>query len=370
MRGTVDIEEEPVLSAIYGAALEPHRWGEALQATAQALGATSAFMFSSHSDTEPGAVLQTYGTSGEMVEGFANHWHEQDEWMLAAQRTGRTGGGTVVLGHELVPREQFRRTAFGNDFCRPHEMMEMLGSVLFDGSEPDAMPFVNLCWYRPERDAHFESDHKAAVRRVVPHFQRALRIQRRVTAARHEALADNLGAMRMAALVLDARGAVCSSNARGAQLLASLPAASFRFGVLRTLGARCQPQVHEAIAACKPAHPVTIVALWTEPHRVVDATLVALGGGRYLLTARLPRTDGGAAAKAVQGLFKLTQAEVRVLGLLLDGLAPRDIAQQSGTSMATVRSQIASLYGKTGTTGQTELVLLLDGLGTAAPVAR
>jgi DNA-binding CsgD family transcriptional regulator len=61
-------------------------------------------------------------------------------------------------------------------------------------------------------------------------------------------------------------------------------------------------------------------------------------------------------------LFGLTQAEAALAAGLLAGLELRDIAEQSGRSINTVRSQLATLMAKTETGRQAELVRLLSRL--------
>jgi len=58
----------------------------------------------------------------------------------------------------------------------------------------------------------------------------------------------------------------------------------------------------------------------------------------------------------------LTAAEARLAEALLLGLTPIDIAEQRNVSMPTVRTQLRSLFAKTGVTGQAELVKLLGRL--------
>ncbi|QMV64087.1 helix-turn-helix transcriptional regulator [Pseudomonas berkeleyensis] len=58
-------------------------------------------------------------------------------------------------------------------------------------------------------------------------------------------------------------------------------------------------------------------------------------------------------------LFRFTGAESRLAELIAQGLSPEDCAGRLGVSINTVRSQLRSLFGKTDTTRQSELVGLL-----------
>jgi DNA-binding CsgD family transcriptional regulator len=365
--------EEEAVAGIYDAALEPAKWGDALAGVARAIGASSAFFFSTHSDSQPDAVIHTFNHAPEMVGGFTSTWHTEDEWAHAARRTGRMRRGTLVSGAELVPRKRFVRTAFYNEFCREHAIESMLGTVLFDGTEPDPMPFVNLCWYRPPGHAEFGEPEKAKLRVLAPHFQRALQIQRRVGWATDARASQALAALRVASLVLDREGTVHHRDALGESLLRSLPAGCFRFGQLRSLGQRCAPPLAEALSRCDASHPVRLSALQEGlPPRLLRASLLRVeapsqlvpgdAGERFLLLVELPPADHEQAARAAADLFSLSPAETRMLARLLAGEAPADMSRVLGISLPTVRTQMSSVFAKTGTRGQVELLVLLRNL--------
>jgi DNA-binding CsgD family transcriptional regulator len=61
----------------------------------------------------------------------------------------------------------------------------------------------------------------------------------------------------------------------------------------------------------------------------------------------------------LRALFGFTTAEYRLAMLLVDGHGPTAIAKMVGVSRNTVKSQLASIYRKTGTSRQAQLVRLL-----------
>jgi DNA-binding CsgD family transcriptional regulator len=65
------------------------------------------------------------------------------------------------------------------------------------------------------------------------------------------------------------------------------------------------------------------------------------------------------AQEVLRALYGLTPAEGRVALLLGDGHAPRKIANMVGVADSTVRSQIKSIFSKTGVKRQGELIRLL-----------
>ena len=75
---------------------------------------------------------------------------------------------------------------------------------------------------------------------------------------------------------------------------------------------------------------------------------------QFILVPETP-PHAGATVSVCSALYGLTPAEAALLPLLLQGMTPREMADTRQVKMPTVRSQLASLYAKTGTRGQAEL---------------
>ena len=73
----------------------------------------------------------------------------------------------------------------------------------------------------------------------------------------------------------------------------------------------------------------------------------------------LTRQGLAAVPDFVTRIFGLSPAEARLLPLLLRGCTPQQIAQELGVKVTTVRSQLSSVFAKTGATRQQDLIRLL-----------
>jgi DNA-binding CsgD family transcriptional regulator len=62
----------------------------------------------------------------------------------------------------------------------------------------------------------------------------------------------------------------------------------------------------------------------------------------------------------LMSLFGLTPAEARLASTLAGGLDPARAAQEIGVSRVTARNQLRTIFAKTGTHRQSELVALLS----------
>jgi DNA-binding CsgD family transcriptional regulator len=69
----------------------------------------------------------------------------------------------------------------------------------------------------------------------------------------------------------------------------------------------------------------------------------------------------------LRDLFGLTPAECRVALLLADGKSPKEIAGTLCVTAHTMKSHLSSIFSKTSTSGQVQLMRLLTQLSLKVP---
>ncbi len=116
--------------------------------------------------------------------------------------------------------------------------------------------------------------------------------------------------------------------------------------------AQDQAPLQEALAAAQRGLR-RLLMLGDGAQRVSVATVplgaAALGGrNATLLVLNKREVCGQLGVQWFARSHRLTQAETRVLQSLCDGAAPREIADQFGVGLATVRTQVGSIRAKTG----------------------
>ncbi|MHC2021391.1 helix-turn-helix transcriptional regulator [Methylobacterium sp. CM6247] len=101
----------------------------------------------------------------------------------------------------------------------------------------------------------------------------------------------------------------------------------------------------------KDSKPIALYCIPTGKHRdaYISAVLVLLD------MEKSPEPN----AEVLQKTFNLTSAEAKISLLIIDGKTPIEIANIRNISLWTVRTHLASIYGKTKTRRQSELVSLL-----------
>jgi DNA-binding CsgD family transcriptional regulator len=211
-----------------------------------------------------------------------------------------------------------------------------------------------------------------------PHIKAALQSLLAASPDASANLQATLDALALGVILLSPEGRVVAMNRAAERLLAEnggLQAG--REGLLAEHAAdsaRLKQLVAEATAApggagLEPAGVLTVSRRNHSPlHLLVSPVrgfhLDAKRPIRAVVFAGDPAHGVGPTNDTLRVLFGLTPAECRVAILLADGHSPATIAEMVGVSRNTLKTQMSSIYGKTGTSRQAQLVRLLLQLPT------
>lgn len=174
-----------------------------------------------------------------------------------------------------------------------------------------------------------------------------------------------------ALLVVSVEGDLVYRNRQAAALLAAghggLRVSS---GALSATSARVREALQEAIAlACNAleASGVCLPEAGTPPERwlrIAVAPIYFGGSSRratcaavWIVNTALPSLPGD---ELLAALFGLSPAEARLARAVLTGCTAGEYARRAGVRVATIRSQLHSIFVKTGVRRQAQLVALLS----------
>jgi DNA-binding CsgD family transcriptional regulator len=174
-------------------------------------------------------------------------------------------------------------------------------------------------------------------------------------------LLDALDRMRCGGIVLDKRGDVLLLNSYAEHILKGgldLSSDDQRWarGAIKSLLQRAESRfkLENDSWVMMPSTGVRPLVL----HAVQIAGSLDEGPHTVLILIDLSETPQPR-ADALKKMFGLTEAEIKLARAIARGEAPDDIAKAHGVKVGTVRAQLASVFAKTGTTRQAELVALL-----------
>jgi DNA-binding CsgD family transcriptional regulator/PAS domain-containing protein len=401
------------VGALYGAALDPARWPDAVTGIADEIGAgTGACLLVERAPRDYALALPVRLDPAAALRYLA-HYAPLDP--LGPVLRAHPPGTLVHSEVELTAAER-SRSEFCVDYTAPHDMRECLAVVL--GRESGAS--VTLQCVAPFGAPAFGPAARQAVSLLGPHVRRAVQVAERLgtLGSDREGVRRPIDHLADPVLVTDAQGRVAYANRAGEALLHLGDALATERAPLGARGGlrAARPDVTAALrqaiataAAAGAAPPASVAeeAILGRGTRVPGGILTLPRPGRAPLTLFVAplrastehpltatvhpwQTVGGSTGRSgvgrpaavlvvcggasdvplaetpdlgsVQTAYRLTRAEAEVAVLVAQGRSVREIAAARGVAVGTVRNQLKQVFAKTGVRRQAALVrVLADG---------
>lgn len=370
---------EEVLDLVYEATVDASLWPTLLQRFSQLLGGYDAAFRSYDLITETGVVKTGRLDAAALDANFRNFAKQNPlksefAYLLREDRTAvyRPGHKRDI---EWLPKSEFVRTAYYNDFYKPFD----IHSDISIGLACSNLRWTGIDVYRSERQGAFSEEDIALCDAVHPHLIRALKLSGKLADARglSDSLADVFDRSPHGLFLLDREGRVRHVNAAGARLVAGAAGLRLAGGKLRCgtpdATARLQALIARATSEDRRVGGAMALDAVARRHRLSvevaplpERQTWPLHSGPTVMVCVTDLETGVILSEAVlRELFDLTPAEIRVAVALFKGLEPAGIARTLDLGLPTVRTHLAHIYAKTGTTGQSDLSRLLSRLATA-----
>jgi DNA-binding CsgD family transcriptional regulator len=362
--GTV-ADKTDLIAAIYDAIIDPPQWDDIVKRIVEK---TKSFQGNLVLQ-QPGAGSLTalYNVDPVLAKAYAQTYHKDDplktpEWSIAPGE---------VRDCSYTQTESFKASAYYNEFVRPQGWVNLV--VIGLARSPNG--FALLALTRSPAAAWVEPAERHLLETLAPHLQRAASVHRLLSRAR--ATTDSLGAAVEAAgfavflLTQDCR--VFFANAKGEDLVRCGMGLRDERGRLSAstavAAARLTALAREAAQPARAAGDIggTIELSLGENRPPLLAHVFPLGPNRTLSILDIdkpavavfvvdPSADFRTQIQHFSTRFGLTFAETRVLGEIIGGNGLLAAAAKLKITEGTARVHTNRIFGKTGTTRQTELI--------------
>lgn len=354
------------IADIYQAALDPDHWDAAMAGLINRNAPPRwdiAFLLWERVLPPSGRFVGTIGVSVLVREGYLQSFAGRNPWSEMAHALEV---GSLVHTDNLLEREKFRESPLYTGFLSTWDIDTALVGVV-DRAGPERLGLVI-----PGPDTGPTEELAEAVRRYLPHIQRATRISRRLgEASLRAANAEAALEKTLSATLLIGPGLrLLHANARGEDLARS-GFINLREGKVRLIDRDAQKAL-EALVEGHDASPsialslenadgvaLKVLAMRIEP-QVAHTLGGTIEGARVLLVASEPpgkMTEG--LADRYQQWFGLTPAEARLAAMLAQGDSLEEIATSRGVTVNATRFLLRGVFAKTGASRQSQLVALL-----------
>jgi DNA-binding CsgD family transcriptional regulator/PAS domain-containing protein len=357
-----------LLGSLYDAVLAPAGFQPFIGQLADVFDLKGVALVVRHALGRDATGLWLHGIEPRWMESYSLTWGRQD---ILADHLERAPIGQFYASNLHLPEpERFGESRFYREWVQPQGVAFAAACVVMREGPWLTQAFLQ----RSPAQGPFTVDEVAQLDRLVPHWQRAVQMRQRLVSLRagQDLLAASLDAISMPTLLFDEVGRIVHHNRSAAALLdagvtlwrtedrlmASSPAATRNLHL----------QISNAVRAHREgaAAATSIVVVERSGHRPLTLMTLPLRNGAdqpvrsgALMFVFDPESTPVVTADLVRRLFDLSAVEAELAVALCGGQSPEEIANERGRALSTVRSQIRSLFAKTGTNRQADLIGLL-----------
>jgi DNA-binding CsgD family transcriptional regulator len=281
--------------------------------------------------------------------------------------------GETLHTAAVFPLPSMNEHPFYRDFWLPYNVQSLLGAKIAEDDRHVAM--IGLMRYF-DAPAHSPAE-VALAGRYFGHLSNAFRIAKHLQRLQVTAVVGHtlMASSPRPMILIDRNRVILAANvaarefiAKGTTLFANNEVLACRnpesqralLRALERVGSRLQQDAATKRAAVRINSTVGVDVLCSVWDMRPETSMGAFGPQpAALLTVALPRTDAEVDPTLLGSMFELTPAEVRLANAIMKGEDMARIATAQRVSITTVRTQLKSIFSKTHTHRQAELVELL-----------
>lgn len=361
-----------LVDCIYAAAEAPALWPQALERIADATGSAASLLYR-HMDAQEGGVDVAVRVSPDAADAYQQYFHRLDPWGNSPQAAALVQPGAVIDGDQLVPRSELASTEYYNDFARLHGLTRVLvGIISKQGSFASVISLI-----RDDAAGEHTSEDRRLLCALMPHLTRAVQMHRRMlpVSVLDGAAVDALDCLSSGVALLDGSCRTIFLNRAAERLLRQRDGLFVEHGclaaampherdMLRVLVAQAAQTTAGSSLRAGGAAPISRPSM-RRPYNVLVTPLgrrhTSLHGPEAAVAVFIsdPEDRGPSEIGALVRLFRLTPAEARLATGIATGATLAEVADTLGIGRETARTQLRSVFAKTGTTRQSELVRII-----------
>lgn len=230
---------------------------------------------------------------------------------------------------------------------------------------------VGLAVLRSQKQGHVNEQERRVFAAIAPHVRAAVRMHAALEDQGATLLSGLFESLWLPAFLCDRTARVESMTPAAEAIVADGQTLQFKGGKLTAVDDASGKALADAIDAAAGDRPLaarlprTVIVRPQSPTRaplVLDVIALPARALEFNIKTRIlvmPQSPAGGDARRrilLQGVYKLTSAEIDVAMRMLQGAVAEAIADARGVAVATIRAQIKSILAKFGVTRQIELV--------------
>jgi DNA-binding CsgD family transcriptional regulator len=347
--------------AFADAAVDPARWLVALEITASETDSFGALLLPVSGGGPIPGIPYTDSMSRTAEVYFRDKWCERDERYLGAPLMQRNG---VVDDLDIMDIEMLRQHPYYQEFLAPLGLQWFAGVGMTAGDDVWCLSIQRTAASQP-----FSPEQKRDLAKLSSRLSSSVALARVLGNYRAAGALDAFEMCGTAVVLLNSYGEVFRAN-QSAELLIGkeIKIVERRLTSKSPIAtARLDRALHDLVWSHDSSALAAPVLLPRDQQRPLLACPVRLSGPTSNILADChfavvlidPEKRSRPVEAQLQAFFRLTSAEAKLAARLADGAALGTAASELGIAKETSRSQLKSVFRKTGTHRQAELVALL-----------
>jgi DNA-binding CsgD family transcriptional regulator/PAS domain-containing protein len=357
-----------LIAAVYDAAGDSKQWAGMLSRLSEALSGRTTSLILYNTNEQFGNLAVSVGLDPAEQRRYKEYYVGLDPWGVHGGHL--LGSGKVLYGEAMCPPRVVTRSEFYTDFLRHLDIFHIIvASVDSKGPQHSVVSIT-----RPESAGAFDSHAHRMLTALMPHFQRALSLQRRFGELQASAdwYADVIERLPVGVAMISATGRVLQVNRYAREVLAQTDGLLWDRGEisahLLSESRRLQFLIRSAALTGegKGMHPGGSVSIARPSGRRAFKVLVCpyrsaqrwYGVESPAATVFItdPELEQNPSTDWLIGTYGLTAAEATLAVRLMQGESIAQAAARLIVTQNTARTHLKRIFAKTGTSRQSELV--------------
>jgi DNA-binding CsgD family transcriptional regulator len=363
-----EAETLQLIEMIYDSAVAPSGWPLFLKGYAEAMEADLSLIQTHLFAKQRSELLASFGVSVTCQQEYHEYYGRMNPWRRPGELLYQTQ--RALLGEEIYPFRLLRQSEFYQDYARLAGCA-YTATVVLARTQTQA---TILTAARNERAEPLSEHERRIGLALAPHLSRAWLIQQKLAVClANETL---LNETSIGLVFLSAEGKSVYENLTAETILRDNDGLCIRGGKLHAADPSSESNLQEAIQRTTGGleAPHAVLVQRRSMKRPYCAILARLQKSVLALAAapcavvmisdpeRPPKQIG----RLLSQLYSLTPREAELTNKLYRGRTVEESAKELNITYETARTHLRRIYDKTGTSGQTDLLLLLGKLPNEA----
>ena len=368
-----------LVGEIYESALHPERWGDTLLSVGRPLNAHAAQMVVVANDVSNCFDDIIVGLDVPVVQREFEDLIDRGLHVRASHGS-RIPELTTITDHVHTSDSEMKRHPFYQEHAYPHDIPYYAATVVSKSEDR----FIASVILRSGKFGHFGKKEVSYLNSLGPHIRRSLELSFRLPAkGLIDGITSTIEHLHCGGIIVDSQARIVAINPKASHILCDADGLCEQSRCLHLWDHKASDSLRQELqialgyrssAVARGSGNVRVkrtsgkspYSLFVMP---VKRQRVDLFRQRHAIILIIdPEEDYILPEGFLRESFDLTPAESGVTKLLLSGHSTSEIARLRGSKISTIRSQLKSMFEKTGCTHQSELVSKLARASSVQPL--